>query len=108
MPDSVVQVVTTVAAESTAASLARGLVEARLAACVQIDGPITSIYRWQGAVETAIEWRLTAKTTAAAVPALLARLRADHPYQQPEILVLPAAGADPGYASWVAAETAPA
>jgi periplasmic divalent cation tolerance protein len=80
------------------------LVSERLAACVQVGGPVASTYRWQGRMEQAEEWVCTAKTTRAAAAALVARLRALHSYEQPEILVLPVLDADPDYAAWVAAE----
>lgn len=99
------QVATTTDSREAAERLARALVSERLAACVQIDGPLQSTYHWQGAVEQATEWRCTAKTTRAGAPALVERIRALHSYQQPEILVTPVLDADPAYAVWVAAET---
>ena len=57
-----VQVVTTTEKEEDAARIARVLVESRLAACVQVLGPVTSTYRWKGAIETATEWQCWAKT----------------------------------------------
>lgn len=61
---NVVQIETAVASESVAAELATALVEERLAACVQVLGPVASTYRWRGAVERATEWLCLAKTTA--------------------------------------------
>lgn len=101
-----VQVITTIDSRPAAEALADTLVSERLAACVQLDGPLRSTYRWQGAVERAEEWRCTAKTTRARVAALADRIRALHSYQQPEILVTPVLDADPGYAAWVERETA--
>lgn len=102
-----VQIVTTVADKAAAVTLARGLVERRLAACVQIDGPIESVYRWKGTIEQAAEWRLTLKTTSAAAPRAIASLRRDHPYDEPEILVLPVSGGSEGYLRWLADEVDP-
>ncbi|MFG2296999.1 divalent-cation tolerance protein CutA [Streptomyces sp. NPDC048603] len=105
---AVVTVLTTVDSAEGAAALARGAVEARLAACAQISGPVTSVYRWQGAVETAQEWQVLFKTTAERYPALEAALAAGHPYDTPEIIATPVAGGGAGYLAWVAAEVAPA
>ena len=95
-------VTTTVATPADAHRLAQAVLQARLAACVQVQA-ITSHYRWQGAMHEAPEQRLDCKTTAQAVPALLVLLRAQHPYDLPELLVQPLqASAD--YAQWVAQE----
>lgn len=99
-----VQVTTTVASAEAAQALAQALVAERLAACVQVTGPMTSTYRWKGAVEQATEWVCVAKTTRARAAAALARIRALHSYDQPEILVTPVIDADPGYAAWVRTE----
>ena len=64
------QVVTTVDSEEAAEQLARGITGARLAACVQIVGPIKSLYWWQGELEDAREWQLLIKTISARLPAL--------------------------------------
>ena len=94
---------TTLPSEPAAAAMADAFVENRLAACVQAS-PVRSTYRWEGAVERADEVRLDIKTTPAALDALLARLRADHPYDEPEVLVFEAR-ASGGYAAWAAAAT---
>lgn len=99
-----VQVETTVDSEAAAAALAAALVNEGLAACVQVLGPIASTYRWQGAVERATEWLCLAKTTEAAAARIMARIRELHSYEQPEILVLPVTGGDPGYLAWVRTE----
>lgn len=93
-------IVTTLDDEAKAETLARALVEARLAACAQIF-PVRSIYRWKGAPEEAAEWRVEFKTRAALHERAVARLRALHPYETPEILGLDIADADPAYAQWV-------
>lgn len=100
------QVTTTVDDRAAAEALARSAVEARLAACGQVVGPITSVYRWEGAVETAAEWTVVFKTTTAASPALIEHVRAGHPYQVPEILVTPVVDGNPAYLAWVAESTA--
>jgi periplasmic divalent cation tolerance protein len=104
---NVVQVDTAVGSESAAASLAAALVEERLAACVQILGPMESTYRWKGAVERSTEWLCRAKTTASRAPALIARIRDLHSYEQPEILVMPVSGGSNGYLEWVAEQVEP-
>ncbi|MGW2176683.1 divalent-cation tolerance protein CutA [Streptomyces sp. NPDC001732] len=100
-------VLTTTDSEEKARGLARGVVEARLAACVQISAPVTSVYRWQGAVETAREWQLLCKTTAERYDELEAHLRAAHDYETPEIIAIPILRGSDRYLAWVSAETAP-
>ena len=85
--------------------LGRTLVEERLAACVQLLPGIESIYRWNGAVETAAEILLVLKTTRARHAALQARLVALHPYDVPELVALPAVAGLPAYLHWVTDST---
>lgn len=101
------QVTTTVDSREAADRLAASLVSERLAACVQVQGPIASTYRWQGAVETATEWYCHAKTTAERFEALRARLAELHPYDVPEIVALPIVRGHPPYLAWLEAETRP-
>lgn len=75
--------------------------EERLAACAQVVGPVSSIYRWQGEVERAAEWYCHLKTTAARVPALMSRIRELHPYETPEIIAVPVAEGDQRYLKWI-------
>jgi periplasmic divalent cation tolerance protein len=96
-------VLSTCADRASAESLARALVEERLAACVNLVPGVRSIYRWEGAVEEADEVLLVIKTRAAAVDALTRRIEALHAYEVPEVLVLGVeAGAAP-YLAWLAA-----
>lgn len=90
-----------------AETLAQSLVESRLAACVNILAPCRSVYRWNDAIEQASEIPLLIKTTEAAYPALEAAIRAQHPYDLPEIIALPIAHGLPEYLNWVATETRP-
>lgn len=99
-------VFTTLPDDASAQRLAQALVEARLAACVSIQAPCRSYYRWQGAIETANEVPLLCKTSAARVADLTARIRALHPYELPEIVTVRVADGLPAYLDWVAAETA--
>lgn len=91
--------------EATANAIALAVVEARLAACVNILPRVQSLYRWQGAVESAAEIPLLIKSTAANYPALEAAIRQRHPYDLPEIIALPVARGLPDYLNWVATET---
>jgi len=95
------QVTTTLDSREAAARLASLLVEARLAACAQVTGPVASTYRWQGRTEHAAEWSCALKTTLARLPALEARIRAEHPYQVPEIVAVPIVAGDPAYLAWI-------
>lgn len=104
---TVVQIETAVGSGPAAASLAAALVEERLAACVQILGPMESIYRWKGAVERSTEWLCRAKTTASRSRAAMSRIRELHSYEQPEILVIPVSDGDDGYLEWVAEQVEP-
>jgi periplasmic divalent cation tolerance protein len=104
-PPDLVEIRTTFASRAAAEACAAWLVAERVAACVQIDGPVTSVYRWQAAVETATEWRCTAKTSPARAAACRAALVARHEYQTPEIISA-VAHASAAYAAWVRASVA--
>ena len=85
------------------AQLARRLVEEGLAACVNLVPGVRSIYRWQGALQEDAEILLIAKTRAALLDALVARVRALHPYELPEVVALAVAGGSAPYLDWVRA-----
>ncbi len=85
--------------------IADALIGERLAACVNILGPIRSVYRWQGQVERADEVALIAKTTADIFHSLAARVRALHSYETPAIVAWPIVAGDAAYLDWIAAET---
>jgi periplasmic divalent cation tolerance protein len=85
--------------------IGRAMVEERLAACVNVVGPIRSIYRWEGAIEEAEEHLLVMKARAADVPTLTARVRALHSYDVPEVVALPLTGGSEAYLAWLAAAT---
>jgi len=93
-------VVTTVGTREDAVALAHALVEARLAACAQIEA-IDSVYRWQGAVHAEPEFRVLFKTVAQRYAEVEAAIRARHPYELPAIHALPTAAAEPAYAAWL-------
>jgi periplasmic divalent cation tolerance protein len=88
-----------------AVKLSRLTVESGLAACAQISGPIESIYRWQGIVESAKEWRVVLKTRSRLLPKLEALVIAHHPYDTPQFVVLPIVGGSEKYLDWLAEST---
>ena len=105
-PEETLLVITNLPDADSAGRIGRLLVEQRLAACVNILAPCTSVYRWNDAVETATEIPLLIKTTLARYPALQAALTAAHPYELPEIVAVPLHEGLPAYLAWVGAETA--
>ena len=88
-----------------AEEMAKTIVEERLAACVNVVPGVVSVYRWKGAVERDEERTLLIKTGDARVAALMDGIRKIHPYEVPEIVVLPVESVNPAYAAWVEAET---
>ena len=96
-----IQVVTTTERKEDAERIARALVEQRLAGCVQVLGPITSTYRWKGAVETAEEWQCVAKTRRDLYAQMDEAIRKVHPYEVPEILAVPIIAGSAGYVAWL-------
>lgn len=81
------------------------LVDRRLAACVQVVGPIESRYRWQGEVETATEWMCVIKTTLARYDEVEQAVRAAHSYDEPEILAVAVVAGSAGYLAWLVSQT---
>jgi periplasmic divalent cation tolerance protein len=99
-----IQVVTTAATQADAQAIARALLQKRLAGCVQIVGPITSSYWWQGAIETAEEWLCVIKSRRDLFEELEAAIREVHPYDMPEILAVPVTAGSKGYLEWLDGE----
>ena len=99
-----VQLTTTAGSPEEAGRIADALLVARLAACVQVVGPIQSHYWWQGALESAEEWLCLVKTTAARSAAAVAEIGRVHSYETPEITVTPIVDGAPAYLAWIAAE----
>ncbi len=97
-------VMTTFPNEEAAAKVLDGLLEARLAACIQTL-PIRSVYRWKGAVQREPEILVLIKTQVALYPEVEAYLRAVHPYETPEIILLPIDRGLPAYMEWLTGET---
>ncbi len=104
MPEPYLMMTTTTSSEDEANRLAQSSVEARLAACVQVVGPIRSTYWWKGEVQREAEWLCLIKTTAAHFQALAAHIRAHHSYEVPEIVALPIVAGSPAYLQWISAE----
>ena len=93
-------VLTTTATRGDASKIARALVERRLAACVNLVA-IESVYRWKDAVESAEEWLLVIKTTAAAFDQVHAAITELHPYDMPECVLLPIESGSEEYLAWI-------
>jgi periplasmic divalent cation tolerance protein len=99
------QVVTTVDSEAEAERLARGIAGARLAASVQIAGPIRSFYWWKGELVDAREWQVTVKTTAERLGDVEAHIKANHSYETPGIMATEIRWGSGEYLDWISAET---
>ena len=99
-------VLTTVGLMEKAEEIARELVQRRLAACVNIVGPIRSIYRWKDAIESEQEYLLIIKTTADRASALATAFAELHPYELPEHIELPIEGGSIPYLEWIGAQVA--
>jgi periplasmic divalent cation tolerance protein len=100
-------VLTTAPNAEVGALIARALVEDRLAACVNVIPGVRSIYRWEDEVQDDPEVVLIIKTRADRCEALAARIKDLHPYDVPEVLVLPAVGGNAPYLAWIETETKP-
>lgn len=106
-PAELVGVYTTTASKSDAERLATLLIESRLAACVQIEGPIQSVYRWEERIESAEEWRLLVKTPERLTDEVCGALLENHPYEEPEILLFQFHAGSPGYVTWAQQQVLP-
>jgi periplasmic divalent cation tolerance protein len=104
MADDVIQVVTTTARKNEAETIASELVTRRLAACVQVIGPMASVFRWQGGVEHSQEWQCQIKTTMSRYAEVEAAIRELHPYEEPEVIAVPISVGSPSYLAWVRKE----
>ena len=106
MPDPAILVLTNVPDHAVAKTLARDLLDRRLAACVNIAAPVESIYHWQQRIETGDEVPLVIKTRAALYSDVEAAIRKFHPYDTPEIIAIPVVHGDARYLAWLQDETA--
>ena len=98
-------VLTTVGDADAAGRIATRLVEERLAACVNVGAPMSSVYRWNGTVERESERQLVIKTARDRLPAVERRIHELHPYELPEFLVIDVAGGSDAYLAWISSET---
>jgi len=103
--DRFLVVQTTTDSRAEAVELARTAVEARLAACAQVSGPVASTFWWEGAVERAEEWILAFKLPAGGYQALADFLTRSHSYDEPEIVATPIVAGSDGFLSWIEEET---
>jgi periplasmic divalent cation tolerance protein len=102
---SYIQISTTTETKEQAQKIAQYLVEAKLAACVQITGPITSIYRWKGKMENAQEWFCLIKTTDDLYNKVEAAIKDMHTYETPEIIAVPIVKGSKEYLNWIYEES---
>jgi periplasmic divalent cation tolerance protein len=100
------QISTALPTQAAAEMLAEALVSERLAACVQVLGPVSSTYHWKGVVEHAEEWYCFIKTTEARIAELGARIRELHPYKVPEVVATSIFEGDEQYLRWIREEVA--
>jgi periplasmic divalent cation tolerance protein len=103
--DSAIQIVTTTEKRADAVKIAGMLIEKRLAACVQIVGPILSTYRWKENIESVEEWQCLIKTRACLYGDVEAAIKANHPYEVPEIIAFPILQGSREYLAWLHEET---
>lgn len=96
-----IQVSTTTGTKAEALKIAAALVDQRLAACVQVGGPISSCFRWQEHIETADEWLCTIKTAEQFFARIEAAIRQLHSYDEPEIIATPIVAASQSYLVWL-------
>ena len=96
-----IQVTTTTKTKKQAEKIAQHLVETTLAACVQITGPITSIYRWKGKVDNANEWLCLIKTKEELFEKVEAAIKKMHSYETPEIIAVPIVTGSKEYMNWI-------
>jgi periplasmic divalent cation tolerance protein len=99
-----IQVMTTVEKKSDAEKIAKYLVEEKIAACVQILGPVQSYFHWQGKLDRADEYLCLIKSRDDLFHDLEAAIKSMHPYEVPEIIALPIKRGSADYLSWMAAE----
>jgi periplasmic divalent cation tolerance protein len=105
MMDEVLLVITNLPDRESAQRLAHLLVEKNAAACVNILPECNSVFRWQGVIESANEVPLLIKTTRSAYARLEELIRAQHPYELPEIIAVSVVSGLPAYLQWVITET---
>lgn len=102
-----IQIITTCPSKAEAEKVATLLVEMRLAACVQVFGPISSAFWWKGKIDRTQEWMCVVKSTADSYDRIETAIRDHHPYEVPEILVMPVIAGNPDYLDWLRNEVRP-
>jgi len=102
-----VQVTTSASSQAEAQQIGHALVEQRLAACVQIAGPVQSVYRWQGQIEQAEEWLCLAKSEHRLFAAIETAVRQLHPYDCPEVIATPIVNGSETYLNWLSDQVKP-
>ena len=102
--ESYIQVVTTTDKKEDAEKIALALVEKRLAACVQITGPVISLYRWKGNIERAEEWQCWIKSKEVLYKEIEKTIKSNHPYEVPEIIAIPIVAGSGEYLEWLESE----
>jgi periplasmic divalent cation tolerance protein len=100
-----VQLITTIGSREEALALGRAVVDDRAAACVQVVGPITSVYRWEGTAREDEEYLCLMKVPSERVERLIQFVRGRHPYDTPELTVVSSEFVDHSYLAWAEAET---
>jgi periplasmic divalent cation tolerance protein len=100
-----IQVTTVIDSKEHAEQTAHVLVERRIAACVQVVGPIKSVYHWQGKIENSEEWLCLAKTRRELYDQVEAAIREVHPYDEPEVIATEIVAGSRGYLDWIDRET---
>jgi periplasmic divalent cation tolerance protein len=96
-----IQVITTTTSKAEAEAIARALVGQRLAACVQVLGPIASTYWWQGKIETSQEWQCWIKSRRDLYEQIERAIRQVHSYEVPEILAIPVVAGSDSFLAWL-------
>lgn len=102
--NSYIQVITTISDKRGAEKIANVLIDKKLAACVQIAGPIKSIYRWKGKIETAKEWICIVKTRKSLYKKVEKQIKELHPYEVPEIIAVSIVRGSKDYLKWLSIE----
>lgn len=105
MKQSFVQVITTVSEKKDAERLAKYILDERLGSCVQIIGPLKSVYRWKGKIEKTLEWACLIKTRKTLYKKVETAIKKIHPYEVPEIIAIPIAEGSKDYFKWLSDET---
>lgn len=96
-----IQVITTTDSREAAGKIAETLVKKKLAACVQVSGPISSTYEWQGKIENTEEWYCVIKTRESLYGKVEEAIKVVHTYEVPEIIALPVLDGNPAYLAWI-------